>query len=150
MQSLFLPVAVIVLDQITKGLVEKAVQNGVSIPVLGGLIHISRVHNPGSSFGVLKTPTVPIAVTCLAVIAWVIVVLTGTDKRLGRTFQLGAGLIVGGALGNLIDRVRLGSVIDFIDFHIWPVFNVADTAVCVGAAILVYNLVTGNPGGRNN
>ncbi len=59
-------------------------------------------------------------------------------------------MVVGGAAGNLIDRIRLGHVIDFIDVHIWPVFNVADIAVCVGAAVLIYSLVIGNPGGRNS
>ena len=149
MESLFLPLAIVVLDQATKGVVEKVVPIGAGIPILGGLARISRVYNPGSAFGVLTTARVPMAVTCLIVAAWAVIVIKGMDKRLGRCFQYGAGLIVGGATGNLIDRVRLGSVIDFIDLRLWPVFNVADAALCVGAAILAYSLVMGNLGGRN-
>lgn len=150
MQSLFLPAAIIVLDQITKGLVEKTVPNGAAIPVLGGLIQISRVYNPGSALGVLSTARIPIVVSCAVLVAWIMVVGQGMDKRFSESFRRGAGLVVGGAAGNLIDRVRLGSVIDFIDLRIWPVFNVADIAVCVGAAVLVYSLVTGNPEGRSS
>jgi len=147
-RSILLPVAVFVLDQITKGLVERTVPNGAVIPVLGGSVQISRVYNPGSALGVLPTARIPIAVSCIVLLAWIIVVVQGIDKRLGENFRRGAGLVVGGAAGNLIDRIRLGSVIDFIDLRVWPVFNVADIAVCVGAAILVYSLVTGNPGGE--
>jgi signal peptidase II len=149
-QSLFLPAAIVVLDQVTKLLVEKTVPTGTGISVLGGLVEISRIYNPGSALGVLSTARVPIIVSCLVLAAWIIVVAQGIDKHLGEQFRLGAGMVVGGAAGNLIDRIRLGHVIDFIDVRIWPVFNVADIAVCVGAAVLIYSLVIGNPGGRNS
>jgi signal peptidase II len=149
-QSFLLPVAIVIVDQITKLLVEKTIPSGTGISILGGLVQISRVYNPGSALGILPTARVPIIVSCLIVVTWIIVAGKGIDKWFSESIRLGAGLVVGGAAGNLIDRVRLGSVIDFIDLRIWPVFNVADMAVCVGAAILVYSLVTGNPGGRNN
>jgi len=149
-QSLLLPAIIVILDQITKFLVEKTIPEGTGISVLGDLVRISRIYNPGSALGVLSTARIPIIVSSLVVAAWIIVIGQGIDKRLSWNFRLGAGLVAGGAAGNLIDRVRLGSVIDFIDLRIWPVFNMADVAVCIGAAILVYSLVTGNPGGRNS
>jgi len=150
LQSLFLPAAIVVLDQITKRLVEKTVPTGACISVLGGLVEISRIYNPGSALGVLPTARVPIIVSCLVLATWIIVVVQGIYKHLGESFRLGAAMVVGGAAGNLIDRIRLGKVIDFIDVRIWPVFNVADIAVCVGAAVLIYSLVIGNPGGRSS
>ena len=149
-QSLFLPAAIVVLDQITKLLVEKTVATGAGISVLGGLVKISRIYNPGSALGVLATARVPIIMSCLVLATWAIVVARGIDKHLDEAFRLGAGMVVGGAAGNLIDRIRLGKVIDFIDVRIWPVFNVADIAVCIGAAVLIYSLVIGNPGGRSS
>ncbi len=120
MRLFILPLAIVILDQVTKALVEKTVPIGASLPVLRGLAEITRIYNPGSY------------------------------KLVDAKARLGIEMVVGGAAGNLIDRIRLGHVIDFIDVSIWPVFNVADIAVCVGAAVLLYSLVTGNPGGRSS
>jgi len=145
-----LPLAIVILDQVTKTLVEKTVPIGASLPVLRGLAEITRIYNPGSALGVLSTARIPIIVSCLVIIAWLIAVTRGSYKLVDAKARLGIEMVVGGAAGNLIDRIRLGHVIDFIDVSIWPVFNVADIAVCVGAAVLLYSLVTGNPGGRSS
>ncbi|MEW6230066.1 MAG: signal peptidase II, partial [Bacillota bacterium] len=68
----------------------------------------------------------------------------------GTVFQTGTALVLGGAIGNLIDRVRVGYVIDFIDLRFWPVFNLADAAITVGALVLVYGAVQRKPGRRSS
>ena len=149
MRLFILPLAIVILDQVTKALVEKTVPIGASLPVLRGLAEITRIYNPGSALGVLSTARIPIIVSCLVIIAWLIAVTRGSYKLVDAKARLGIEMVVGGAAGNLIDRIRLGHVIDFIDVSIWPVFNVADIAVCVGAAVLLYSVVTVSPGGSS-
>ncbi|NLS45545.1 MAG: signal peptidase II [Firmicutes bacterium] len=147
MQPFFLPTAIIIFDQVTKILVEKAIPIGISVPIIKGLIQISRIYNPGSALGILTTAKIPIITSVIILIAWLILIRKRAYERLDKSLRLGVGLIIGGTAGNLIDRIRLGFVIDFIDLHIWPIFNLADVAVCAGAVILVYSLIIRNPEG---
>lgn len=137
--------AVVALDQATKAWVLASFRLYESHPVVDGLFHLTYLRNPGAAFSFLAGASEGfrrpffVAVTFVALVAIVVIV-----KRLprGRPFALCAlALVFGGAVGNLIDRLRWGEVVDFLDFfwrgHHWPPFNVADAAITVGMAILI-------------
>jgi len=141
MIGLLLVTAVIVvgLDQITKAIVVARMQDGESVRAVDGILHWTLQRNPGSAFGLFQH--IPIVFTILSAgIALAIVIGAPRVRARGMAFAL--GLVLGGAVGNLIDRIARppglfrGHVIDFIDFRVWPVFNVADSAVVVGAILL--------------
>lgn len=150
-----LSTAVILLDQATKFWIQSRMVTGESWPVITGIFHITYIQNAGAAFGILENKTwffIAVAILLIGSVAYIYPKLPA-DKPL---LRLGAGLLVGGAVGNLIDRVRLGSVVDFFDFRVWPVFNVADICIVCGVACLIYVLVftpeTGQPtkeGGHN-
>ncbi|MGH7407101.1 MAG: signal peptidase II, partial [Candidatus Methylomirabilales bacterium] len=130
-----LAAAVVILDQATKLLVQRAFRLGESLPVLPGFFNLTYVLNPGAAFGLLAGAAAAfrgpffIAVSVLA-----IAVICYYHARYARGRPLpsvGLSLILGGAVGNLIDRLRVGMVIDFLDFYVgayhWPAFNVADS-----------------------
>jgi len=134
--------AVVTLDQWSKTYVSAYMDahGGGPIAILGGKVLIDLVHNTGAAFGVLPNQTVLFIVIALAIVTALIV----SYRRLARgpaTLRLGLGLVLGGAVGNLLDRVRLGYVIDFIDLRWWPVFNVADSCIVIGVMILVVTLM---------
>jgi len=133
----------LILDQVSKTLVKILMHYGESIPVVPPVFYLTYTLNPGAAFGLLayRTPLF-IAVTVLLTAG----VLLGY-KRLPRERRLlhyGLGLILGGALGNLADRLRYGFVVDFLDFRVWPVFNLADTAIVAGACLLIWELLKGD------
>lgn len=127
-------------DQAVKLGIVRTMQLGESIPVLQGIFHITYIENPGAAFGMFANQR------WMFIIAGIIVVLAAGAmyRRLsgtGRLVRWGSALLLGGAVGNLIDRIRLGRVIDFLDFRVWPVFNIADIGICVGVACLIYALL---------
>lgn len=126
-------------DQLLKFLIAATYPLGGSTPVLDGIVSLTYVRNPGVAFGLL--PQVSIIVPA-AIALTLLVVLFYNGARWARTprVQLALTLLAGGAVGNLIDRLRLGAVIDYIDVHFWPVFNIADVAVTAGAALLTASL----------
>lgn len=133
---------VILLDQLTKLWVFNTFVPGESIAVTP-FFNLVLVFNPGAAFSFLAEHTGWqrwfFTVIALGISGWIVWQLRAL--RPGRLFSFGLALIMGGALGNLIDRLWLGMVIDFIDLHVagwhWPAFNVADSAVCVGAVLYV-------------
>jgi signal peptidase II len=139
---------ILFLDQITKFYVDSSMRLHESIPVIQGLFSITYVRNPGAAFGFLADASPLfrsiffVAVTVLAIILVVHYIWKSRAEEPFLTFAL--SLILSGAVGNLIDRVRLGEVIDFLDVFIgsthWPAFNVADSAISVGAVILFIEL----------
>ena len=141
--------AVVILDQATKLLVQRAFRLGESLPVLPGFFNLTYVLNPGAAFGLLAGAAPAfrgpffIAVSVLA-----IAVICYYHARYARGRPLstvGLALILGGALGNLIDRLRVGMVIDFLDFYLgayhWPAFNVADSGITVGVGLLLVEML---------
>lgn len=150
MRSSILIATVAAVDQVAKALVQNTIPGGASLPVLGGVFYITHVQNPGSAFNVFATSTVPIVTTILLVASWAALAVSRRLPPFGTAFQTGSALVLGGAVGNLIDRVRVGCVIDFIDLRFWPVFNLADAAITVGAIVLVYGVVRRKPGGRSS
>lgn len=131
---------VMFLDLVTKYYIVKTMSEGMSIPVIDGIFHITYILNAGAAFGMLENQRM----VFIAVALLLSVFFVGYFKSILKEpllFQLGVGLLMGGALGNLIDRIRLGKVIDFLDFRIWPVFNVADIAICVGAGLILWEVL---------
>ena len=144
-----IPMALIVgLDQLTKWYVSSVMPLHASYPVIDGFFSITYVRNPGAAFGFLANAvplfrsTFLIAVSTAAIV--MILYYLSRNRIAGTMIICALSLIVGGAAGNLIDRVMLGSVIDFVDLYAgswhWPAFNVADSAISVGAALLVIEL----------
>ena len=132
-------ILVFIIDQLVKHLVVSTMHLGQSFPVIKGIFHITYVLNPGAAFGMLEHQRWFFIVVALAA------VLLGVFfyKRLQQESILmrsGAGLLLGGAVGNLADRIQSGLVVDFLDFRIWPVFNIADIAICAGAGMLILDI----------
>ena len=128
--------SVLLLDQFVKSVIQQKMQEGLSIPVLPGIFHITYILNPGAAFGLFEEQQwLFILVAVLLVLG--VAVLFRQLLQQPPVMRFGAALLVGGALGNLMDRIRLGKVVDFWDFRIWPIFNVADIAICVGVGLIL-------------
>lgn len=141
MRFLWITGVALALDQLTKWWVLQTMTLGESVPVLGSFFKLTYIHNPGAVFGIrLGNPYLHLLLACVALI-----VVGGLLWRISpedRLAAIGLTLVLGGAIGNIIDRVRFGVVIDFLDFGIgtarWWVFNLADTCVSVGTALLIF------------
>ncbi len=140
--GLLLALLVITLDQLTKWLVLEPLDLANNPITVTSFFNMVLVWNRGVSFGMFSETgsSGPWILTGLA-IAVVLGLLYWLRQAEGWVVLTGLGLVIGGALGNVIDRIRFGAVVDFLDFHIagyhWPAFNVADAAICVGAGLLL-------------
>ncbi len=141
----FTVLAVVVMDQATKAVVAYLIGQGGVVEVVPGVLNIVHYRNPGAAFGIFREGgTVHhIVLSSISIIAAVVLgflVLRARD----RWSALALSLIAGGAAGNLIDRLRTGEVVDFVDLHVgryhWPAFNVADTAITTGVAVVLFLL----------
>ena len=139
---------VLILDQVTKIYVSSVMFLHDSFPVIDGFFNITYIRNPGAAFGFLADSSHVfrfiffVAIAIIAILLILFLIKKAKDEELVFTFSL--SLILGGAVGNLIDRVRFGEVIDFLDFYIasyhWPAFNMADTAISCGAIVLLFEM----------
>jgi signal peptidase II len=135
------PIAVLVLDQLTKWWVRAELTLNDPLRIVGDNVRLLYIHNEGAAFGLSIGDHSSTLFLILASAASVLVLylLLATPPR-DRVQRLALGLILGGAVGNIVDRVRFGEVVDFIQVgvsgHYWPIFNVADSAVTVGAVLL--------------
>ena len=129
-------VGIILIDQIVKYIIRSAMYVGESIPVVRDVFHITYVQNRGAAFNILDGQS--LILTLVPAVA-IIVAIWYMEKHLNEhwTLVLSLGLVISGGIGNLLDRTILGFVTDMLDFRFWPVFNVADIAVCVGAGFLI-------------
>jgi len=139
---------IVILDQFTKTWISREMSRGESRRVIGDFFRLTYVHNDGAAFGLdLGGRWAFIAVT-VAVSLFIVASYSRTEKTPLARWAL--ALILGGAVGNLIDRIRLGEVIDFLQFGIgklyWPIFNVADIGVSVGVGLLALHLFRKEPG----
>ncbi|TCO78968.1 signal peptidase II [Marinisporobacter balticus] len=130
----------VILDQIAKYMVKNRFEVGESIPIIKDVFHLTYVQNIGAAFGILENQKIFFVMITVLVISGIIVFIR-TQKNIHKIVLFSLSLIVGGAIGNLIDRVKLGYVVDYFDFRIWPVFNIADTSIVVGAILLSYYLI---------
>lgn len=133
-----------VVDQLLKRLVEGEMVLNESRPVIRGVLHITYIQNSGGAFGLLADSQLLLMVgsaVALGVVAWMLLV-----QPPSKTMALGGGLVLGGAAGNLLDRISSGGVTDYLDLRVWPIFNLADVAIVSGVTLLVLNaLFFGDP-----
>lgn len=137
---IFLSFLVILLDQSTKYIVKTQMKPYESFPVLKPILYITYVKNRGAAFSLFEGKIIFFTVISLIVTSIILFYLIKGPKDLYIT-KFSLALILGGTVGNLLDRIRLGYVIDFIDLRIWPVFNMADTFIVVGVLLLSYILI---------
>jgi signal peptidase II len=130
--------AVVAADQLTKYLVRAHMDLGQSIPHTG-FVRLTYATNTGGADGLFGNQTFLLALAAIAIVALVLYLRYLPPSS--RLLKVALGLLLGGAVGNLIDRVRLGEVTDFIDVGAWPVFNLADSAIVVGTVLIVYYLL---------
>jgi signal peptidase II len=147
--EIWLPVAIVVLDQLAKAMVRSAVPLHASVTIVPGLVDFTHVQNSGAAFGILNATEFPLKTALLTLFA--VAALVGVafyaaglprDEVMAR---VGLALIIGGAAGNLIDRVVAGSVVDFVDvywrtYHFWA-FNVADSAITIGVSLMILDML---------
>lgn len=127
---------IVVLDRITKIIVQSNLQLGDSIVVIPGFFHITYILNPGAAFGMLAGKTWFFNLTSIIVIGAILYFVSKVPRNYV-AMRVCMGLIAGGALGNLYDRIFVGKVIDFLDFKVWSyIFNIADSALVVGSILL--------------
>lgn len=139
--ALVTTILIVIFDRLTKNFFIDLLQYGESLPVIRNVFHFTLVHNTGIAFGFFKNQGfVFIVIPIIAVILLIfnIYYYKQTNEVLSRAYIVSFSLILGGAIGNLIDRMTYGYVIDFIDLRVWPVFNIADSAITIGAVIIGY------------
>jgi len=148
-----LAIVLVVIDQVTKGIVARTVALYESVPVIPAFFNITRIHNKGAIFGTFSQTDstlvfVLLTTASLAALAFVVVYFfktPGSDKLM----KVALTLIVAGALGNQFDRLVRGHVIDFLDFYIgtahWPFFNAADSCITIGAGLMLFTLFRRKP-----
>ena len=145
---LVISLVVLVLDVWTKWLVATHISLHETISLVPNLFEIVHVRNTGAAFGIganSDSQLVPLLLNAGALAVFVVVVVYAIRTAVtDRVLQIGLHLILGGAIGNLLDRFRLGYVVDFLDVYIrdhhWPAFNVADSAICIGIALLFLDM----------
>jgi len=144
---------VLVLDQLSKAVALRDLVPGSPVTVVDGVFSLTLVMNPGLAFGMLSsTPTAwrwMVAALSLAALATLATVGIRLLASGGWTTRVALGFIFGGAAGNLVDRARFGAVVDFLDFYWhdyhWPAFNIADSAISVGVALLAVRIIWPGP-----
>jgi len=137
--ALALALSVFLIDQVSKRLIQGSLRPGESIPAIPGVLRISYTRNDGGAFGILGGQSGLLLIgsaVAVAVVLWMLL-----QRPPARATALGCGLILGGAAGNLLDRLTAGDVVDFLDLEFWPlrewpVFNTADIAIVLGVAVL--------------
>ena len=139
---------VVMLDQITKYMIVRNMTEGMSIPIIEQVFHLTFVLNPGAAFGMLEHNREFFIIMAIAVLMFVVYMRKKILEE-PLTVQIGIALFVGGALGNLIDRMKTGLVVDFFDFRIWPVFNIADIAICLGVGVMIWSIIREELKSRN-
>jgi len=147
--DLWIALAVVVLDQIVKAIVRREIELNESITVIPGFFDLTRVHNTGTAFGFMNATDFPfktVILACVAIGALAALAMYAATLPANQWLaRIGLALILGGAAGNLIDRITEGYVVDFVDlywsgWHFWA-FNVADASITVGVALMILDLL---------
>jgi signal peptidase II len=146
---LVISAAVVVIDRITKLIVSQQLPNGQARPVIQGIFRITDVHNTGAAFSMFSESTSPVTIrnVLIAFSVFAVLLIFAMLWRVGRVMSVSSvalALILGGAFGNLYDRVRYHYVVDFLEVRIyhyhWPDFNVADSCIVIGACLLLIEI----------
>lgn len=141
-QAVFLVIALVVVlaDQFTKYLVRTYIPLGESIP-RNAIVRLTHVTNTGTAFGLFQNQAAVFLWLGIVAMALVLLLVFSRSPTFGNVWaRLALGLELGGGIGNLIDRLRWGQVVDFMDLRVWPVFNVADASITVGVVVLAVYL----------
>jgi len=147
--SVLIAMVVLVGDQVTKALVEKSIPEHEQIPVLPHFFNLTHTKNAGAAFGLFSDSPAPWKTALLIIVSGALLLtvagIVWKSRQLHWETSLGLALILGGALSNLFDRIRAGRVVDFLDVYFrnyhWPTFNLADSAIVVGAGFLVFHVI---------
>ena len=131
--------AVLILDRLSKAWIRHHFQLGESRPVTSWF-YLTFVQNTGTAFGLFQGNNKALLILAFLILAALLYGARGLSERGGFWGALGVALVLGGAVGNVMDRIHFGQVIDFLDFRVWPVFNVADSAITVGTISLMIGL----------
>lgn len=133
--------SILLVDQVSKAAISSKLSPGQSIPIIKNILHLTFVKNTGAAFGLFKNSIyffIAVSVIAVVIIGVILLKAIRNENFFGDfLFNFSLILIMSGALGNLIDRVSLRYVIDFIDVRIWPVFNFADSSITIGTALLI-------------
>lgn len=144
MNRTFLVIGLVFIDQVSKLAVLKRLHQNDSIPVINNIFHITLVYNTGSAFGFLRGQNWILTYISVLAIILILFLLVRRPKFSTSLYlhvwQSALLLVLCGATGNLFDRIRLGYVVDFLDFRIWPVFNFADSMITCGVILLLFIL----------
>jgi signal peptidase II len=146
---LILVAAVVIFDRWTKALIQNRFDLNESASVIDGFFNITYVRNTGVAFGIFSSISAPAKSLLLSIftaLAAIVVVTYSVRSPAGnRLLQIALSLILGGALGNLYDRIAFGYVVDFLEFYVgayhWPSFNIADSAITVGVVLLAFEII---------
>jgi signal peptidase II len=129
-------VLVFILDQVTKLWVRVSFSSGESRPILNGIFHLTFITNRGSAFGLFQGGSVIFIFLSIFTVVTLVILAWRKRNKFSAPQRFALGLLLGGVCGNLADRLRFGAVIDFLDFRIWPVFNVADSCITIGVMMM--------------
>ena len=147
--ELWIAAIVVLLDQTAKAAIKSWLPLHETVPVIPGVMDFTHVQNTGAAFGILNAADFPFKAAIIALIATIALIGVGLYAAAlpahQRAARLGLALVLGGAAGNLIDRIAVGSVVDFVDvywrdYHFWA-FNVADAAITVGVAVMIVDML---------
>lgn len=130
---------VVLLDQATKAIAAAKLSPGASVPAVGGIVSFTLVENTGAGFGLFRNQALALVLISAAAISFTAFYILKKKPA----YYVPLSLILGGAVGNLIDRMRFGHVVDFIDIHWWPVFNLADSCITIGSLALFFIILRG-------
>lgn len=136
---------IVIFDQLTKYFVQRLMYEGMSIPVIENVFHFTYVLNAGAAFGILENQRIFFIILSVFFLGG-LVYYRETIAQESKLVKFGVTLFVSGALGNLIDRIKTGLVVDLFDFRIWPVFNIADVAICTGVGIIMWGMLRDDTG----
>jgi signal peptidase II len=133
-------VVVVIADQATKYLAVQYLRAGTIVPVLGDILRLRYTTNTGSAFGLFQDQGFVLTIIALVVVGVILLYYRRLPDQMFLV-RISLGLQLGGAIGNLIDRLHYGSVVDFVEFVLWPIFNIADVAIVLGVALLAYHMI---------
>ncbi len=137
MITIFAACITVFIDQFVKYLVYENMELGETIPLVKNIFHLTYISNPGAAFGIFPHQDL-FFLAIVGVLFAAFIFLRNRIPSRPVYFPVAVGFLLGGALGNAIDRVRFGGVVDFLDFRVWPIFNVADIAICLGVTLIVF------------
>jgi len=129
------------LDQSSKFCVRRFISQGTSIPVIKDVFHLTLIHNTGAAFGIFREHTYVFVIIAALAVVLITAFLIKKARVLNAFERTALCFVLGGTLGNLTDRVLYGYVTDFMDIRVWPVFNIADSFITVGAFMLAVSVV---------